>query len=173
MGAQPASVIAAPQEAAQANAAAAAPAPVLAPAQRAAAKPAPVPVVKPVEVAKLSEQAALSAPRSYEHLARPFAPRLKPYRSTELTAKPPFEPAPGPVRTEPSPESSLRGPAVTQKPWMDIPANAQASALPADLPAAPRAAASQLKPGTIAEPTGDLGMWPFEPLKNVAQSTAR
>jgi len=172
IGAQPAPVVAAPpQEAAQANAATPAPAPVIAPAQRVAAKP--VLVVKPVEVAKLSEQAALSAPRSYEHLARPFAPRLKPYRSTELTAKPPFEPAPGPIRTEPGPESSLRGPAVAQKPWIDIPAKAQASALPADLPAAPRMAASQLKPSRISEPTGDLGMWPFEPLKNVAQSTAQ
>ena len=171
MGAQSAAVAAAPQDAAQANAAAPAPAPAIAPAQRVAAKP--VLVVKPVEVAKLSEQAALSAPRSYEHLARPFAPRLKPYRSTELTAKPPFEPAPGPIRTEPGPESSLRGPAVAQKPWIDIPAKAQASALPADLPAAPRVAASQLKPSRISEPTGDLGMWPFEPLKNVAQSTAQ
>ena len=171
MAAQPAPVVTAPQvapqEAAQANAAAApASAPVLAPAQRVVAKPA-APVVKP------TEQAALPAPRSSEHLARPFAPRLKPYRSTELTAKPPFEPAPGPVRTEPGPESSLRGPVVAQKPWMDIPVNAQASALPADLPAVPRAAASQLKPSTIAEPTGDLGMWPFEPLKNIAQSTAQ
>jgi len=163
MAAQSAPVVAGPQDAAQANAAA----PVVASAPRVAARPAPAPVVKPMQ------QTTLQAPRSYEHLARPFAPRLKPYRSTELTAKPPFEPAPGPVRTESGPESSLRGPAVAQKPWIDIPAKAQASASPADIPAAPHAAASQLKPSRIAEPTGDLGMWPFEPLKNVAQSTAQ
>lgn len=141
------------QEATQANA-------LVAPAPRPIAKPAPAPVVKPVE----------QAARSQEHLARPLAPRLKAYRSTEMAGKPPFEPAPGPVRTQSDQMSGLRGPVVT-----DIAVNAQASALPADraqTAAMPRTGASQIKPGQIAEPTGDLGMWPFEPLKNVAQSTA-
>ncbi|MEW6453673.1 MAG: polysaccharide deacetylase family protein [Pseudomonadota bacterium] len=136
-----------------------------APAPRVAAKPAPAPVVRHME------QAAVPMSRSYEHLARPFTPRLKAYRSTELGAKPPFEPAPSPVRTQTDRTSSLRGPVVT-----DVAVNAQASASPADkaqISQEPRATASQLKSEKIAEPTGDLGMWPFEALKNVAQSTAR
>jgi hypothetical protein len=162
MGSQPAPGSEVVPEATQANAAATA-------VPRVVAKPALAPVVKHME------QAALPTPRSYEHLAKPFTPRLKPYRSTELAAKPPFEPAPGPVRTQQDRESSLRGPVVSDKPWIEIPANAQASASPADLPSSPppAAAASQLKPSKIAEPTGDLGMWPFEPIGNVTQSTLR
>jgi hypothetical protein len=91
----------------------------------------------------------------------------------ELAAKPPFEPAPGPVRTESDRVSSVRGPVMADKPWIELPANALASASTADLPTAPRVSGSQLNPSRIAEPTGDLGMWPFEPIKNVAQSTAR
>jgi peptidoglycan/xylan/chitin deacetylase (PgdA/CDA1 family) len=152
MGSQPAPSVEASAEVTQANASAAA-------ASRVAAKPV--------------SQMALPMPRSYEHMARPLTPRLKPYRGTELAAKPPFEPAPRPVRTESDRVSSVRGPVIADKPWIELPANALASASPADLPVAPRAAASQLKPSKIAEPTGDLGMWPFEPIKNAAQSTAR
>ena len=81
-----------------------------------------------------------------------------------MAAKPPFEPAPGPVHNQSDKKSGLRGPVIT-----DVAVNAQASALPADT----AQIAPQPKTTKIAEPAGDLGMWPFEALKNVAQSTAR
>mgnify|MGYP003348699999 FL=1 len=131
-----------------------------------ASAPAVHPTAKPASAAATRhlEQAALAIPRSNEHLARPFAPRLKDYRSTEMAAKPPFEPAPGPVHNQSDKKSGLRGPVIT-----DVAVNAQASALPADT----AQIAPQPKTTKIAEPAGDLGMWPFEALKNVAQSTAR
>jgi hypothetical protein len=99
--------------------------------------------------------------RSYEQLARPFTARLKPYRSTEISAKPPFEPASGPIRATDDQVSMTRGTVVVT----DIAVNAQASARQGVRQGAPSVYGPK-----ATDPSGDLGMWPFEGLK---QSAAR
>jgi hypothetical protein len=103
-------------------------------------------------------------------LARPFTARLKPYRSTEISAKPPFEPASVSTRKPGDQLSMTRGAVVT-----DVAVNAEASARPTVRQVGPKETAGTrpVHGAGASDPSVDIGMWPFEGLKQNKQSAAR